>query len=178
MTSQKKKHPLCRFIAIVVILAFSLPLQLAAAERRPISVFVNASDSGRKLFHSELAIPVQPGPITLVYPRWGIPSYQLPTMGLSNMIRLKMTANGRSLGWKRDLMDMFSFHVVVPNDVSVLNVVLDVIAPAHRFDLNAATANLFVLDGPDKGAASGSRGMEFERQHYSSFSPQRRGRPS
>jgi predicted metalloprotease with PDZ domain len=57
-----------------------------------------------------------------------------------------MSGNGQALEWKRDLVDKFSFHVVVPSNVAVLNVAMDVVAPANRSDLNAATAQLFVLD--------------------------------
>jgi len=109
-------------------------------------VTVDATDSARKLFHSELAIPVHPGPLTLVYPRCGIPTYGLPAATVDNMIRLKMTAEGHAVEWKRDPVDMFSFHVVLPENVNVLNVAMDVIAPTQRSDLNAATAQLLVLD--------------------------------
>ena len=86
------------------------------------------------------------GPLTLAYPRWGIPTYGLPAATMDNMIRLKMTSDGRPVEWKRDLVDMFSFHVVVPENVKFLNVVMDVVAPTQRSDLNAATAQLLVLD--------------------------------
>ncbi|MBZ5536301.1 MAG: M61 family peptidase [Acidobacteriia bacterium] len=123
-----------------------MPSYLTASQRQPISLYVDASDSVRKLFHSELAIPVHPGPLTLVYPRWGIPTYEFPAALLNNIVRLKMNGNGQTLEWKRDLVDKFSFHVVVPDNVKILNVTMDVIAPANRSDLNAATAQLFVLD--------------------------------
>ena len=45
-----------------------------------------------------------------------------------------------------DPVDMFSFHVVLPENVKILNVAMDVIAPTQRSDLNAATAQLLVLD--------------------------------
>src|SRR5581483_338562 len=134
------------WVAVLTVIGLALPAMLSASNPTPISLYVDASDSARKLFHSELAIPVHPGPLTLVYPRWGIPTYEFPAALLNNMVRLKMSGNGRPLEWKRDLVDKFSFHVSVPGNVKVLNVAMDVIAPADRSDLNAATAQLFVLD--------------------------------
>lgn len=142
---QETNHP-CVPVLLLLVIALVLPSCLAASQRQPISLYVDASDSVRKLFHSELAIPVHSGPITLVYPRWGIPTYEFPAAVLNNIVRLKMSGNGQALEWKRDLVDKFSFHVVVPDNVNVLNVTMDVIAPANRSDLNAATAQLFVLD--------------------------------
>lgn len=140
---QETNHP-C--VPVLLLLVLALPSCLAASQRQSISLYVDARDSVRKLFHSELAIPVHPGPLTLVYPRWGIPTYEFPAGVLNDIVRLKMSGNGQALEWKRDLVDKFSFHVVVPDNVNVLNVTMDVIAPANRSDLNAATAQLFVLD--------------------------------
>jgi len=141
---QNTNSPASRVLFVLVI-ALVLPSCLAAAQQ-PISLYVDASDSVRKLFHSEIAIPVHPGPLTLVYPRWGIPTYEFPAAVLNNIVRLKMSGNGETLEWKRDLVNKFSFHVIVPDSVKVLNVMMDVIAPPNRSDLNAATAQLFVLD--------------------------------
>ena len=143
--NRKEINHLGNAITLLLAIAFLLPARTAASPP-PILLYVDASDSARKLFHSELAIPVQPGPLTLVYPRWGIPTYEFPSGVLNDIVRLKMTGNGRPLEWKRDLVDMFSFHIVIPDNVSTLNVAMDVVAPAHRSDLNAATAQLFVLD--------------------------------
>ncbi|HZQ95537.1 MAG TPA: hypothetical protein VFA67_11045 [Candidatus Sulfotelmatobacter sp.] len=133
-------------VALLIVIGLVSPAILFASNQSAISLYVDASDSARKLFHSELAIPVRPGPLTLVYPRWGIPTYEFPAALLNNIVRLKMSGNGQTIEWKRDLVDKFSFHVVVPDNVEVLNVAMDVVAPANRSDLNAATAQLFVLD--------------------------------
>jgi predicted metalloprotease with PDZ domain len=143
---RQKIVPLGFSIVFLTVIGLAFPPCLSASEQHPISLYVDASDSARKLFHSELAIPVHSGPLTLVYPRWGIPTYEFPAALLNNIVRLKMSGNGQALEWKRDLVDKFSFHVVVPSNVEVLNVAMDVIAPANRSDLNAATAQLFVLD--------------------------------
>ncbi len=130
----------------LVVLAFAFfPLHLTA-QKEPISVVVDTRDSTKKLFHSELAIPVHAGPLTLLYPRWGIPTYRMPDAVINDIVWLRMTANGRRVEWKRDPVDMFAFHLVVPEHAKVLNVAMDVVAPSQRYDLNAATADLFILD--------------------------------
>ncbi len=70
----------------------------------------------------------------------------MPDAVIDNVLRLRMSANGQPVEWKRDPVDMFAFHVVVPEGAKVLNVAMDVVAPGQRSDLNAATAELFVLD--------------------------------
>jgi predicted metalloprotease with PDZ domain len=70
----------------------------------------------------------------------------MPDAVIDDIVWLRMTANGRAVEWKRDSVDMFAFHLVVPEDAKVLNVAMDVVAPSQRSDLNAATAELFILD--------------------------------
>ncbi|MGI8956437.1 MAG: M61 family metallopeptidase [Chthoniobacterales bacterium] len=133
-------------IALSFVSSLVVATWLTASPTPVMTVSIDATDSARKLFHAELALPVHAGALTLVYPRWGIPTYALPAATIDNMIRLKITAEGRPLEWKRDLVDMFSFHVVVPESVTLLHVAMDVVAPTQRSDLNAATARLLVLD--------------------------------
>ena len=103
----------CRRRLFVFLIAL-IASPCVTAQQLPISLYVDASDSVRKLFHSELTIPAHPGPLTLVYPRWAIPTDELPVTALNNIVRLKISSNGQMLEWKRDLVDKFSFHVVVP----------------------------------------------------------------
>lgn len=70
----------------------------------------------------------------------------MPDAVIDNIVWLRMSANGQPVEWKRDPVDMFAFHVVVPEGAKVLNVAMDVVAPCQRSDLSAATAELFVLD--------------------------------
>lgn len=132
----------------ILVLAVSLLVSHCSAfsQQLPISLYVDASDSARKLFHTEMTVPVKPGPLTLVYPRWAIPTDELPITALNNMVRLKISSKGQTLEWKRDLVDKFAFHVMVPKDAEALNLAMDIVAAADRTDLNAATGQLFILD--------------------------------
>jgi predicted metalloprotease with PDZ domain len=117
-----------------------------ATSNSPLTLIVDASDAGSRLLHSELIIPVVPGPLTLVYPRWAIPTYQAPNTIVDDIVDLRFTANGKRLAWVRDPVDMFSFHVIVPGGVSALTVTMDVVAAPQRTDFNAMTGQLLILD--------------------------------
>jgi len=108
---------------------------------------VDVTDAPRKIIHAQLTIPVNPGPLTLLYPKW-IPGEHGPTGPIDNLAGIVMTANGQQLSWMRDDINMFAFHVTVPQGVSTLNVKLDFLAtaPATGFSAGASTsANLAVL---------------------------------
>lgn len=143
MTATRSRLARCFFVVLCVVQGGS---RLLRASEPPLLISVDASDSARRLFHSDLSIPVHAGPLTLVYPRWGIPTYEFPVTVLDNIVRLKMSANGRPVEWKRDTVNMFAFHIVVPEDATLLHVAMDVVVPPERSDLNAATPGLFVLD--------------------------------
>ena len=43
---------------------------IGAAQNPPIHVTVDVTDAPRKILHASLSIPVQPGALTLIYPKW------------------------------------------------------------------------------------------------------------
>src|SRR5262245_45976225 len=116
------------------------------APAQPISLVVDASDAPRRLLHATLAIPVTPGKLTLVYPRWGIPPSEAPGATVDNIVGLQMKARDRRVEWTRHPGDMFAFDLQVPEGVETLDVSMDVTAPLQRSDMNAATGQLLVLD--------------------------------
>ena len=81
---------------------------------RTVALFsVDASEAPRKIFHAQLRIPAKPGTLTLYYPKW-IPGEHGPTGPITDLTGLKFTASGKTLKWRRDLLDGFTFHVEVP----------------------------------------------------------------
>jgi predicted metalloprotease with PDZ domain len=113
----------------------------------PIHLAVDASHAPQKILHSHLEIPVQPGPLTLYYPEW-IPGEHMPDGPIINVAGLKFTAGGKTIPWRRDLVEMFSLHMDVPPGTKMLDVDLDFLlsAPASGFSAGAsATAFLDVL---------------------------------
>ena len=113
----------------------------------PIRVAVDATDAPRKVIHSELTIPVQAGQLTLVYPKW-IPGEHGPTGPIDDLAGIFISANGQQLPWQRDDVNMFAFHVKVPQGVSALDVKLDFLATAAPTGFSAGastTANLAMV---------------------------------
>lgn len=108
---------------------FCLALTAAAfAQSQPIQVSVDASDATRRLIHATMKFPVKPGPFSLLYPKW-IPGEHGPTGPIEDLVGLKVSANGKSIPWQRDAVNMFEFHVEVPAGVSLLDVSIDFISP-------------------------------------------------
>jgi predicted metalloprotease with PDZ domain len=61
---------------------------------------------------------------------------------------LKLTAGGRTVPWRRDLEDMFTFHLDVPAGAGAVDASLDFLSPAEAGGFSAgasATANLTVV---------------------------------
>jgi len=108
---------------------------------------VDLTDAPRKFLHAQLTIPVQPGPLTLVYPQW-IPGEHGPTGPIDNFAGVTFTANGQAVAWQRDDVNMFAFHLTVPAEVTTLDAHVDFLATAAPtgFSAGASTsANLAVL---------------------------------
>ena len=119
----------------------------AAAQTPPIHVTVDVTDAPRKILHGSLSIPVQPGPLTLIYPKW-IPGEHGPTGPIDNLAGIVIRANGNELPWRRDDVNMFGFHLTVPDGVSTLDVKVDFLATAAAtgFSAGASTsANLALV---------------------------------
>jgi predicted metalloprotease with PDZ domain len=85
---------------------------------------VDATEAARNVLHTTLTIPVQSGPLTLFYPKW-IPGEHSPTGPINDLMGLKVSANGKSIPWKRDEVEMFAFHLDVPAGVNTLEVTFD-----------------------------------------------------
>src|SRR5580658_4783558 len=91
---------------------------------------VDATQAPQKLFHATLSIPVEPGPITLLYPEW-IPGEHGPTGPIADLTGFKFTAGGQTLAWRRDDVDMYAIHLTIPSGASELQVTLDYTSPAE-----------------------------------------------
>ena len=110
-----------------IVLLFSLAV---CAENAPsITLAVDASEAPRKIFHAQLTIPAQPGTLTIYYPKW-LPGEHGPTGPITDLTGLKFTASGKTLKWRRDLLDGFTFHVEVPAGATEITANLDYASPA------------------------------------------------
>jgi len=128
----------------LVFLAIVWALAATAAPARAgetISLTVDATKTQQKLLRAHLAMPVNPGPLTLYYPKW-IPGEHGPDGPISNLTGLKFEAGGKTIAWQRDLLDVFTFHLEIPAGVSRLEAQYDYIEPAG----GSATDKLLVLE--------------------------------
>jgi predicted metalloprotease with PDZ domain len=117
------------FRHVFLLIAFVSPLFAAGALAPQVTISVDATEAPRKIFHSRITIPAKPGNFTLYYPKW-IPGEHGPTGPVQDLAGLKFSADGKSLPWRRDLLDGWTFHVEVPAGVSSIEASLDFISPA------------------------------------------------
>ena len=114
------------------ICAFSsFPPSLSAQQPlpRPIELSVDATEAPRRLLHARLKFPVSAGPLTLYYPKW-IQGEHAPNGPIADLAGLKFRAEGKSLPWRRDDVDLYAFHCVIPSGVETLEVSLDYLGAA------------------------------------------------
>ena len=115
---------------LVFLIALFVPSMFAASTPAPqVTLSVDATEAPRKIFHATMTIPARPGTLTLYYPKW-IPGEHGPTGPIQDLAGLKFTANGKTLSWRRDLLDGWTFHVEVPAGASSVDASLDFISPA------------------------------------------------
>jgi predicted metalloprotease with PDZ domain len=108
---------------------------------------VDATSAPQKILHAKETIPVKPGALSLYYPEW-IPGEHAPDGPITDLAGLKFSAGGKTIPWRRDLVEMFTFHLDVPPAVDSLDVQLDFLlsAPASGFSAGAsATAQLALV---------------------------------
>ncbi len=94
-----------------------------------VTIAVDATTAPRKIFHASLTIPASPGDLTLYYPKW-IPGEHAPDGPVVDLAGLKFSAGGKTLKWRRDLLDGFTIHVEVPAGETEVFAELDFLSPA------------------------------------------------
>jgi predicted metalloprotease with PDZ domain len=134
-------------LALLTTLSAATLASTAQTAPAPITLAVDLTDAPRKVLHAMETVPVQPGPMTLVYPEW-IPGEHGPTGPISNQAGFLITTPaGAPVKWERDLVDMYSYHIVVPAGVTQLNIKMDFLATSGaQFTAGGSTsANLALL---------------------------------
>lgn len=99
-----------------------------------LTVQVDMTQAARKIYRVHETIPVRSGSLTLYYPKW-LPGYHAPSGPITEVAGLQFSAGGQRLAWRRDLVDPFAIHLVVPNDVNSLHVSYDVLAAVQDLGL-------------------------------------------
>jgi predicted metalloprotease with PDZ domain len=123
----------------VAALPFILLGSIAFAQKAPIQITADLSDAPRKLYHAEVDIPAAAGPLTLTTPKW-LPGHHSPNGPVGDITGVVFTANGQTLPWRRDDLDLYQYHLVVPSGVTSIHAHLDCIVA------NRITTNMAVLE--------------------------------
>ena len=82
---------------------------------------VDATDIEHRLFRVHESLPVAPGPLTLLYPKW-LPGNHAPTGPIEALAGLVISGGDRPIEWQRDPLDMYAFHVAVPRGITRLEI--------------------------------------------------------
>ena len=105
-------------------LASALVTSAAFAQKTPITITADLSEAPRKMFHAEIDLPVKSGPVTFITPQW-IPGNHAPTGPVSQIVGVVFTANGQTLPWRRDDVNLYEFHLDIPAGVTSVHAHLD-----------------------------------------------------
>src|SRR6476659_3459440 len=132
-TMKPKVHP--RPVLVFLAILFSIAAGAAAQSvpnppANPITLSLDASRVTQRLIHVSSEIPVAPGALTLLYPKW-IPGEHGPTGPVVNLVDLHLSANGKELAWERDPVEMYALHVVVPPGTAMLQTQADFLFPGE-----------------------------------------------
>ena len=104
----------------------AMPPPIAAPRDVPypgrIRLAVDATDIDRRLFSVSETLPVAGGqPLVLLYPQW-LPGNHGPSGRVDKLAGLTIRANGQPVEWRRDVVDVYAFHVDVPAGVTSLEI--------------------------------------------------------
>jgi predicted metalloprotease with PDZ domain len=111
----------------------------AQVSATPIQIVADLTEAPRKLYHAEIDLPVKPGEAAFITPEW-IPGNHRPTGPVENITGVVFTANGQTLPWRRDDVNLYEYRVTVPKGVTTLHAHLDCIVTAR------ATTKMAVLE--------------------------------
>jgi predicted metalloprotease with PDZ domain len=94
-----------------------------------IQLTVDASDVTRGIFKIHEHVPVTgAGHLVLLYPEW-LPGTHSDEGQINKIAGFHFTAGGRELTWKRDTLDVYGFHVTVPEGVDAIEVDFQYLSP-------------------------------------------------
>jgi predicted metalloprotease with PDZ domain len=121
----------CRLSYTLAVLSGLLTgTSLSQIQQTPIQITADLSDAPRKLYHAEVDLPVTAGPLTLTTPKW-IPGTHMPIGPAEDITGAVFTANGQPLSWRRDDVELYEFHLTIPDGVTTLHAHLDCIVTAR-----------------------------------------------
>jgi predicted metalloprotease with PDZ domain len=112
-------------IAAVLATLLSCAALAAPAPLAPATLEVDAREAPRGVERAHLVLPVKPGKLTLLYPKW-LPGEHQANGPVGSLAELRFSVAGKPLAWQRDSVDMFAFHLTVPPGAASLEVSFEV----------------------------------------------------
>ncbi len=140
MTPTKSPAAIVPFAVLAFAVALAVPTTAQAQFAGPpiadtpypggeLKIHVDATDIAHRVFRVHEEIPVVgPGPLRLYYPQW-IPGGHGPYGPVGLLGGLTFSANGKTIAWKRDPLDVFSFLVDVPEGAAAISAEFQYLSP-------------------------------------------------
>lgn len=124
--------PLLALIALSLVSTQAAEADATAPSDLPypgtISLNVDATDIGHRIFSVHEEIPVTAGPLRLHYPQW-LPGNHGPRGPVDQIGGLRFSVDGKALPWRRDPLDMYSFLVEIPAGATRLSADFQFLSP-------------------------------------------------
>jgi predicted metalloprotease with PDZ domain len=119
-------------VALAALLATAFSAQAQSISDKPypgtIVLKVDATNSAQQIFRVRQRIPAKPGKLTLLYPQWVVANHG-PSGALNQVAGLKASANGKTLEWKRDPLNVWAFNIDVPQGATAVDVEFEYLSP-------------------------------------------------
>ena len=135
-----------RLSILIPEVVFLGAVSLFAQSAMNITLTVDATRAPQKRLHTHMVMPVKSGPLTLYYPKW-IPGEHMPSGPIGSVAALAFKTGGKTLAWRRDLLDSYTFHLDVPPGADRVDIDFDYLeAGGGSFSSgNSATDKLVVV---------------------------------
>ncbi len=119
----------------------------APAIAATVTLDVDAHEAPRGILHVRERVPVTPGSVTLVYPKW-IPGEHSPAGPIVDAGAYVIRAGSTAIAWRRDLEDPYAVHVDVPAGVRSIDVTFDFFGAGggNYSDARLATPNMLAIN--------------------------------
>jgi predicted metalloprotease with PDZ domain len=94
-----------------------------------VTIDLDLADAPKHVYHARLVIPAQPGPLSLLYPKW-IPGMHAPDGPIGDLTGLIIRACGQKVPWRRDPLEPYRLRCEVPKGAEAIEVSLDYLVPS------------------------------------------------
>src|SRR6185503_14295849 len=84
-------------------------------------------------------LTVTPGELTLVYPKW-LPGEHAPDGAIDDLVGVKFSSGGKTIPWRRDPVDLFAFHLDIPQGVETLEASFDFLSAIGAAGFSSASS--------------------------------------